>query len=230
MLKPLKESFKLYTQNIEHILLLSVTVLFPFFLIQTVVVNHMYIRVSDTPFLFIGDFVNGFYMLLFSIITQIPFIQYALSDIEGEEQCLKKAYQAFLKYGFSVFVFALCYVLIVVTGMVLFIIPGMIAAVLLFLTPYMTVMSDKPVHHAWKTAFRLGKKKFFPLLLIILLTAFVEFLIGFVVMNSIASVTASYLAIVLGQCVLNMIAFPFIVIFTTFYVRKWHNELVFQAK
>ncbi|MFC3884372.1 hypothetical protein ACFOU2_13030 [Bacillus songklensis] len=229
-MKTFKESFKLYTRNVEHIFLLSLTVLLPFFLFQTLIVNQVYIAASNTPFLFVGDITNSVYMLLFSIVTQLPFIQFALSDLEGEEGRLKKSYGIFLKYGFSMFLFGLCYVSVVLTGMLLFIIPGIIAAVLLFLTPYMTVMSGKPARQTWKVTFRLGKRKFFPIFLIVLLTALVEFMIGFVLMNMVATVTTSYLAIILSQAVVNMIIFPFVVIFTTLNVREWHDELVFQAK
>jgi hypothetical protein len=229
-MKVIKESIKLYTQKIESILLLSFTVILPFLLLHSLASNAAYISYGSTPYSFMADLLNLFMMLLFYMVIQIPFIQLVLTEMEGTERPLRQIYGVFLEYGFSLFLFGAVYAFLVLLGMSFFVIPGILAAIFLFLTPYITIFSKRTPRFSWKVSIRLGKKHFLKIFMIILLSSLFEWCVTVLLFNVILTVTTSYLAILLTQILLNMLILPFVVIVTTLLVRTWHEELVFAAK
>ena len=220
----LKASFHFYSRNVEYLMLLSFSILLPLLVVHLVVTNVVYRLYQGTPFTFYGDITNSFFMLLIFVIAQLPFIRYVWNDLEGEEKKLGPAYLTSLEQGLPVFGFALIYVLATMIGSALFILPGLAILVLLFLTPYVSVIKQKPVRKSWREALRWGKKKFFPLLGLILFISIAEWLISFVSMNGISLITKNYGAIVGSQLLISVLSFPFLVIYTTLTFQKWQGQ------
>ncbi|MBO8164393.1 MAG: hypothetical protein H0Z34_11835 [Brevibacillus sp.] len=221
---PFRESVRFYARNIEYLLLLAFAICLPFSLLHAFVTNYVYFWTAFTQTNAFGDFVNTFYMLLFFIVAQLPFIQYVQSEVEGEEKGIRRAFHTFFVHGFSVFLFGVLYVLLVLAGSLLFIIPGLIVLTLFFLTPYMIVIRNQSAWKSWQAAFQLGKRYFFPLSGLLLLISVVEWLIGFAGLFGVAMITSNYAAFLFSQIMLNLILFPFMVVLMTFYVRKWRIE------
>ncbi|UFJ39241.1 hypothetical protein LOK74_14300 [Brevibacillus humidisoli] len=222
---PFKQSVIFYARNIEYLLLLAFAIVLPFSLLHTFVTNYVYFWTVLTDTNAFGDVVNTFYMLLFFFVGQLPFVQYVQSEVEGEEKGLRRAFRTFFVHGFSVFLFGLLYVLLVLMGSLLFIVPGLIVLTLFFLTPFLVVMKDQSAWKSWQVAFQLGKRNFLPLFGLLLVMSVVEWLIGFTGLFGISMVTSNYAAFLFSQIMLNMIIYPFMVVLITFYVRKWRNDM-----
>lgn len=220
----LKETFHFYSRHIEYLLLLSFSILLPLLFVHLFVSNYVYRLYYGTPYTIFGDVCNSFFMLFILVIAQVPFIHYVWSDLEGEERKLGSAYVAFFERGLSVFGFGALYVIATLMGSALFILPGLAILVLFFLTPYVAVIKQKPASKSWKEAFRWGRKKFFPLLAIVLLISVGEWAIGLATMLGVSLITKNYGAIVGSQLLVTMLSFPFLVIYTTLTFQKWLNQ------
>ncbi|GIP41191.1 hypothetical protein J31TS4_44710 [Paenibacillus sp. J31TS4] len=223
-MKLFADGFAVYRSQFLSVILLSFTIVFPLLLFHSVLSNFVYATTSNLESSAFGDFTNAFLTLLFLVVGQLPFIQYTLSDRSGSEQPLKDSYSTFLYRGFSVYVFGLLYCLIVLTGMVALIVPGIILLVLLFLTPYISVVKEMPLRRAWRFALRFGRKYFFKLLALIALTGIIELLIELVAMIGMSYVTSEYLVILLSQILLNVFLFPLVVIVITTHVLEWKEK------
>jgi hypothetical protein len=221
-----KEGFKIYVQNIGPLLLLALTIVLPVLLLHTIYVNYIYAITVSFASTYIGDFVNSFIIIMLLVVIQIPFIQYVNSDIEGEENKLKKAYAALFKYGFSAYVFGVVYAFLSVIGLALFIIPGVLLLVFFFLTPFISVLRQESAWKTFRVAFTYGKKNFLSLFTIILLTSMSEFLISILSLYGVALITTNYLAILLTQILLNMLLLPLIVSIITLYAKSLEQGIV----
>lgn len=225
-MNPIRDSLKFYTKNVEYLLLLSITIVLPLLILHFYLMNYIYLTTnfifSDTMF---ADVVNGFFTLLFLIVAQLPFIKFVQSDLEGEDKRVKSAYMSFLKHSFSLYIFGVIYCAIVLLGFTLFIIPGLIIMVLLFLTPYISILDDKPALKSWKAAMKLAKTNFFKLGGVIALVSFIEMIIGLIALYGVSLITNNFGAATVSQILLNVIMLPLLAIMVTFCVIKWREHL-----
>jgi hypothetical protein len=198
----------------------------PILLLHTAYVNYVYAITSPFASTYIGDFVNSFLVIMLLVLVQLPFIQFVHSDMEGEEKPLKKAYIALFKHGFSVYVFGVVYAFLSVVGLAFFIIPGIVILVMFFLTPYLSVIKDQSAWKSFRLAFTYGKKNFFSLFLLILLTSMSELLISIISLYGVTLITPSYLAVLFTQILLNLILLPYIVCIITLYTKNLNHGLV----
>jgi hypothetical protein len=227
MIKSLQNSWRIYTKKFEGVLLLSLSILFPLLLINWFVLNGVYLFVFNDFTSALADFYYVFLTFIFLVIAQIPFIQFVkLYEEEGEIR-YRNIYYVFITNAFSLFVFGICLSLITSVGVMLFIIPGFIVLILLFSCPYEAILENRSVWKSVKTSVTFAKKKFFPLLLIIITISLAEMVIAWVSMYLIYSITSSLLAQVMVQMLLNLLIFPFLAIWITYFFMDWKREYQF---
>ncbi|GIN88492.1 hypothetical protein J6TS2_48780 [Heyndrickxia sporothermodurans] len=224
-MKTIIEGFSIYSRNFYSILLLSFTITLPFLIIHNIISGSVYQIASITGAEFVADFTNLFFMLLLLVIVQVPFIQLVKSDIELDEKPLRKAYGSFLNYGFTVFLFSLLFSVAVIFGLILLVVPGILVMVWFYLTPQIIIFEEKNIRGSLRVARKMGGQHFFSLLAIILLTSLIDVCAGYVGLFAISALTNSYLAIISGQMLINMIVFPFNVIVVSLFASKWKKEL-----
>ncbi|MDW2879575.1 MULTISPECIES: hypothetical protein [Bacillaceae] len=219
---PFKEAVHFYVTNIGALLLFAVSILLPLLVFHALIMNYVYavtpVINNTTPG---ADLLYGFLTLVLLTIAQIPFIKYVYDEEEGQDNPIRNAYKTLALLGFSIFVFALLYGILTIAGTLLFIIPGILIMIFLFLVPYLSVLEGKPVRKVWKASFKMGKKHFLALLFIVGGIGLLEMVITFFSQTLVFSITSSYAAHLFSQMLLNMIIFPFMVILVTFYVMKW---------
>ncbi|RNB78705.1 hypothetical protein EDM59_29115 [Brevibacillus nitrificans] len=223
-MNPMRASIHFYTRNIESLLLLSAVIVLPFLIVHNMTLNYVNFLAAITGAKIVSSFLNLFLLLLFLMVVQIPFAQFVLSDLEGEERPLRKAFRAFAEHGFAVFLFAIVYVLAVCTGILLFVIPGLILLLLFYLTPYLVVMKGKSPWQCLRTALDMGKKHFVQILGLLLLASVIEWAISLIGLYSVTFITTSFGAVFFTQMLLNVILFPFVAILFTMYTYKWSTE------
>lgn len=224
---PFKEAIQFYTKKIEYMFLFAFVVVLPTLLFHSIVMNYVYLFTpvinNATPG---ADLLYGLFTIILLTVAQIPIIRFVYNELEGHENPVADAFKTFALFGFSAFLFACVYGTLTVVGTFLFIIPGILIMLFLFLTPYLSAMDGKTTRKTWKEAFRMGKKHFFALLLIVLGISLIEMIISIFSQMFIFSITTSYGAQLISQILLNMIIFPFMVVVVTMYVIKWRNDSI----
>ncbi|MCM3079817.1 hypothetical protein [Brevibacillus invocatus] len=225
-MNPFKESVHFYTRHIESLLILSAVIVLPLLLLHNMTINYVHFLAVLTGAPVVASFYNLFLLLLFLTLVQIAFAQFVISEREGEERPLRKAFRMFFENGFSVFLFGIVYVLAVCIGLLLFVVPGVIVLILFYLTPYLTVMKQKSPWQCFRSALEMGKRHFVQILGLMILTSAIQWLISLIGMASVTFVTTSFGAIFFTQILLTVLIFPFIAVLFTMYTYKWSAESV----
>ncbi|MBP1971438.1 uncharacterized membrane protein YhaH (DUF805 family) [Virgibacillus natechei] len=96
---------------------------------------------------------------------------------------------------------------------------------LVFPIPYLSIFDEKSVWKSFKEGLRIGKKKFWKIALILVITGSIEFLFGIFVTIQLFDITSSYAAQIITQMALNLLIFPFIIILLSSYMIKWRESL-----
>ncbi|KSU57615.1 hypothetical protein AS034_21125 [[Bacillus] enclensis] len=226
----INQPLKIYFKNIESILLISFLVLLPALLFHNYVVNVCYYIATVYGVPFFGDLSNILFLLVLFTICQTPFITYTFGEINDKENKLKLSLGMFMKYGFSVFLFAILYTVLSILGLLAFVIPGILIMVFLFPLPYITVLKDQPIRKVWRTAFLLAKKHFFKLLMLLVSISLIEMLLGYAVNIGISFITQNTLAFVICNMLINLLLFPLLIIIVSANIKKWYDMADFHSE
>lgn len=218
------DSFRLYRERFLSILLLSFTIVFPVLIVHAVLVNFVYGVTAWLDGGIVGNLTNALLLLFFFVIVQVPFILFTQYEQEGSEHPLRSTYFTFTQRGFPAYLFAVVYCVVVAAGFAFLIIPGLIIMILLFLTPYVSILREKPFRQSWRIALKLGKKHFFRLFTLLVVTSLIELVIEVGIMYGMSFITTNYLAILFTQMVLNTILFPLVIIIITMHVMDWKQK------
>ncbi|MBM7588270.1 hypothetical protein JOC86_004867 [Bacillus pakistanensis] len=224
MIHSLKEATRIYTGKFEGVLLLSLTILLPLLLIDWFIINLVYMFVFNDFTSAMADFYYILLTFIFLVIAQIPFIQFVKSYETDEKVNYKKIYYVFITNAFSLFVFGVCISFVTSIGILLFILPGLIFLIFMFVAPYEAILEGKSVWKSIKTSIVFTKRRFVPLFLIILFISLTEIIIGWVSMFLIYTVTTSLLAQLAVQMLLNLLIFPFLAIWVTYFYMEWKGK------
>lgn len=223
-MNPFGESLRFYARNIESLLIISAITVFPFLLIHNIIMNYVNLITTITGFKIVSGFFNLFLLLLIMTVIQFPFAQFIQHEIAGTDRSLRKALRAFAENGFSLFLFGLVYVLSVTTGMLIFVIPGLIVLVWFYLTPFLMVTKRRSPWKIWREVMDMGKRHFFQIFGVLFLTSVIQALVSMLGLFSVTFITTSYGAVFFTQLLLNVIVFPFIAVLFSMYVQKWSSE------
>lgn len=226
----LREPFRIYSKNIESILFISLIVLLPALLFHNYIVTVSYYIATIYDNTFFGDMTNILFLLVLFTICQVPFIAFTYGEMDDDENKLKKSFAVFLKFGFSIFLFAILYTVLSILGLLTFVIPGILILVFLFPLPYISVLKDQPVRRVWRTAFLLAKKNFFKLLSLLVLISFIEMIIGYLMNIGISYITQNSLAFVICNMLINLLVFPLLIIIISVNVKRWYFMADFHSE
>ncbi|MUV39200.1 hypothetical protein JNUCC1_03073 [Lentibacillus sp. JNUCC-1] len=225
MRNPLKYTWHLYTSQFEKILLLMVLTTLPLLLLHSYTTNYIYaITPTINPVYSVADIYYALITILLFIIAQTPYVRFVFNEYIGKEPNLGNTFYVFLVNGFTVFVFALLAALVSTIGFTLFVLPGLAVLALLFPVPYISMFDEKSTWKSFKEGIRIGKKHFWKLLLVLLVTGLLEGIFGVVVVAQIFKITNSFAAQILTQMTLNLLIFPFVVMYITSLIIKWRES------
>ncbi|WP_234402320.1 hypothetical protein [Oceanobacillus damuensis] len=222
---PLQFAWELYTRKFEKILMLMLFTTLPLLIIHNFATNYMYVVTpSYSPIYSFADIYYGLLTVLLFIYAQVPYIRFVYNEYRGYENSLRNAIYHFIANGFTVFLFACIVSIFTTIGFMFFILPGFIFLALLFPIPYLSIFDDKSVWNSYKEGLRLGKKNFWKIALILIITGSIEFLFGIFITIQLFNITPSYAAQIITQMILNLLIFPFIIILLTSYIIKWRES------
>lgn len=226
MNQPLKNAWELYTGKFEQILVLMLTTTLPLLLIHSFVTNYLYaITPSYSPIYSVADIYNGFLTLLLFLYAQTPYIRYVYNEHLGKEHNLRNSIYIFLVNGFTVFVFACITALLSTIGFMLFLLPGLILLALVFPVPYISIFDEKTTWKSFKEGFRIGKKRFVKISLMLFLLGMVELLFGIFVTYQLFNITSSFAAQMITQMTINLLFFPFLIMWMASLIIKWRDQI-----
>ncbi|ALX47193.1 hypothetical protein [Lentibacillus amyloliquefaciens] len=226
MEKPLKYTWEIYTGAFEKILVLMLTTTLPLLIVHSFVTNYIYaITPSYSNVYSFADIYYGLITLLFYLYAQVPYIRFVYNEYKGIENNMRNTFYHFLVNGFTVFVFACIVSLLSTIGFMFFVLPGLIFLALVFPIPYISIFDEKSVWKSLKEGFRIGKKNFFKIMLIVMFAGLAELLFGIFVTYQLFNITSSFAAQMITQMTLNMIIYPFIIMLMTSYILKWREAL-----
>ncbi|SFD94539.1 hypothetical protein SAMN05216238_10666 [Lentibacillus persicus] len=226
MEKPLQYTWEVYTGKFEKILVLMLTTTLPLLMVHAFVTNYIYaITPSDSALYSVADIYYGLITLLLYLYAQIPYIRFVYNEYKGVEHNLRNSFYHFLVNGFTVFVYACIVSVITTIGFMFLVLPGLIFLALVFPIPYISIFDEKSVWKSLKEGFRIGKKNFFKIMLIVIMAGLAELLVGIFVTYQLFNITSSFAAQMITQMTLNIIIYPFIIMLMTSFVLKWREAL-----
>ncbi|GEL76469.1 hypothetical protein [Tenuibacillus multivorans] len=226
MENPFKNTWELYTGQFEKILVLMLTTTLPLLLAHSYVMNYIYlITPSSTGIYSVADIYYGLITLLFFLYAQVPYIRFVYNEHLGVEHNLRNTIYHFVVNGFTIFVFACLISILSTIGFALLILPGIIILSLVFPVPYISVFDEKSTWKSFKEGFRIGRKHFFKIFLLLILIGFAELLFGVFVTYQLFNITPSFAAQMITQMSLNIIIYPFVIMLMTSFILKWRNNL-----
>ncbi|GGK08658.1 hypothetical protein GCM10007063_33820 [Lentibacillus kapialis] len=226
MEKPLKYTWEIYTSKFEKVLILMLVTTLPLLMVHSFVTNYIYaITPSYSAVYSFADIYYGLITLLLYLYAQTPYIRFIYNEYKGAENSLRNSIYHFLVNGFTVFVFACIASVFTTIGFIFLILPGLIFLALVFPVPYISVFDEKSVWKSFKEGFRVGKKNFFKIMLIVMLAGLAELLFGILVTYQLFNITSSFAAQMITQMTLNIIIYPFIIMLLTSYMIKWRESL-----
>ncbi|MFS8612896.1 MAG: hypothetical protein FWJ68_15380 [Planifilum fulgidum] len=205
------------------VLILGLLLITPVYFFALIFTNYFFRYYGALDLLFIAHFFRAFLVLLALSVSQIPFIELAYRDAMGEDVRFKDGFRSILEHIFPVYIMGILYAFLSAFGGLLFIVPGILIAVWLYLFPYVAVIEKKHWWKGFKRAFRMGKKHFFQLLLIVFLFGLFEMIVEYVVLNDTLYLTTRFLVIAVVQLVLNLLFLPLFTFIITYYYIDWNG-------
>ncbi|GAB3047744.1 YciC family protein [Virgibacillus ainsalahensis] len=222
---PLRYTWKLYTGKFEKIFVLMLITTLPLLMLHSFVTNYVYtITPSFDPVYSFADIYYALLTILFYVFAQIPYIRFVYNEFKGHDHSLRNAIYQFLVSGFTIFLFSAIISIVSAIGFMFLVIPGLVLLALFFPIPYISIFDEKSIWKAYKEGVRLGKKYFFKIFLLLVITGTIEAVIGLFVVAQIYTITDSFAAQILTQMTLNLIIFPFVIMYITSSVIKWREE------
>lgn len=207
--------------HVSTLLLSLLIFVFPIQLIHMFVSTYFYRYFEFFGAPFLGDLFNGVFILMALALAQIPFIAMVKQDKQKEEIRFGTVAGTFFQHMFPVYLFSMVYVLMVVLGSFLLLIPGLIAMILFFTYPYAMILSESKGWESLKLAYWVGKENFFRVAGILLAYGVIDWLLGMIGLLITVLLTQSILVVSLVQMGLNMLILPFFVIVLSNKFLEW---------
>ncbi len=225
MENPFRYTWEIYTGRFERILLFMLFTTLPLLLIHSFSTNYIYlITPSNDPVYSFADIYYGLLTILLFIFAQIPYIRFIYNEYHDNEKSFHDSIYQLVVIGFTVFIFATIVSFVAIIGFSLFVIPGFVILALTLPIPYISVFDKKSVWKAFKEGIRLGKRHFWKILLLIVISGVLEMVVGLFITAQVFNITNSFAAQLITQIVLNLVYYPFIVMLLSSCMIKWREE------
>ena len=153
----IRDAFRLMKHRFWTVLMLGLLLITPVFFFNLIFTNYFFRYYGALDLLFIAHFFRAFLVLLGLSVSQIPFIELAFRDVMGEDIRFKDGIRSILEHVFPVYIMGILYAFLSTFGGLLFVIPGILISVWLFLFPYAAVIEKEHWWKGFKRAFRMGK-------------------------------------------------------------------------
>lgn len=218
---PVKDALQLFKEKFLLILLTILLFVVPIQLLYTLVVNYATLPFQLFHIPLWSTMIQAFFMFVVLFIIQLPFISMALQYARNEDVRLGQTVIDALKHMFPVYVLSLFIALLIVTGSLLFVIPGFVLLILFFGISYTAVIDDQTWFSGIKQSWAFGKAYFFKLSGLLFVFGIIDVLISLPVLFIVYLFTGLYIVFNLALIITNGLVFSVLFFIVTFYYLDW---------
>ncbi|SDJ02016.1 hypothetical protein [Natribacillus halophilus] len=142
-MKIVKKALQLYNQNLINVLILSVVIVLPLYMLEFL------IRVGASQYFGIhnlegvGSFVIIMTAITILILAQLPFISMSATSLVHEHVKVSDSIKVFFKYLLPVIGSTMLFIFATVAGLFIFVLPGLFLLILTVLHPYVAIVHNK---------------------------------------------------------------------------------------
>lgn len=220
---PIQEALRLFRQRFWLILFVLILYVTPIQLLYTFAVNY-----ATLPFQLFGipiwtAIIQAFFMFICLFLIQLPFISMAFQYAQNKEVRLGKTFTGALDPMFSIYIMGIFLSLLIVTGSLIFIVPGFVLMILFFGISCAAVMEEKTWWKGLKQSFLFGKEHFFKLLGWMVLFGVIDLIVSFVTYFLVYSITGLYLVLNFSLIMVNGLVFSVLFFIIAFYYYDWSD-------
>ncbi|MDZ5713677.1 hypothetical protein [Jeotgalibacillus haloalkalitolerans] len=224
--QPLKFALTFFSRTYERILLIVLFIQVPLLAAYFFIANYIYAVTPTYGSLYsAADIYNAWFMIMFFLFAQVPFLYFWHYEESGHEKPLRYAFLQTMIQSFHFFVFAVAISLLVTIGFAAFVLPGLIILGLFISAPVIAIMDQKSVWKSVRESIRLFKRNHWKIMLLMIFFSITELAVSVFAQTMIISITESFMAIVLSHLVLNTIFLPLFYLTLAVLVAKWRQEL-----
>ncbi|WP_242142085.1 MULTISPECIES: hypothetical protein [unclassified Bacillus cereus group] len=225
--KYVHEYFELYKENFQSLILLTIIVILPMYVLTEIQPIIFEVRTASDQ---IGMSVyNVFISVLFATLGAAPLV-YFLTIVDEEQRPYVKTCLFFLEYGFGFFVYVVLYSFLSAAGMLLFVLPGIVIMAALFAPPIIMCFKNEGLWKNVKFAMHVTKSNFFKILFMIIATGGIELLIKYGINLIVQAVSPYYATYVLLNLLVSMLLFPFYCCIYKVNFEKWAFTKTFKKE
>lgn len=206
-----------FVQNAVLMITLIIPLHLFLFILGNIYFSHFASQYMFTKGIMVGKLLNWVGLFL----IQVPFIRIASQELLEGFSDVKSAFISMIEHLFSIYVIGFVYSFLVNLGMVFYVIPGLIIMILFFLYPYALVIDNLTWWAGIKKAFRIGRKHFFSLLMIVLSISSVQFLVELCAMYLGMQFTNRVLVLFLIQSLIPCFFIPLLSFIVTRKYIEW---------
>lgn len=217
----IKYALSFYRQQFLKILLLILVFSIPLQLLSLLISNLFVLYYEPLGIPSLGLFLGTCVNLVMICLLQMPFIQMVVQDQIGDEVKVKTVLGATLEHGFRVYLWSLVYILMVAFGTLLFVVPGIVLAILFFILPYIVMIEKEKGWINLKMAFQIGKEKFLRIAGVLLFFGVIQWLLESGVLVGSIMWLDSFLAIVVLQMGVSALVYPLFIFLLTDMYLDW---------
>ncbi|WP_077210659.1 hypothetical protein [Bacillus dakarensis] len=224
MLAYFQEAFKLYKNNFLRVLLIGITVLLPIQLIYTILINYVAMPFQYFNLPLWTSIFQSIFMLMSVFVMFIPLISMVAQDTRTSSVKTGKLYGDTIRYAFFAYLISIPVSILITTGLLVLIVPGIILLVLLIGIPFVTVIEDERPKSVIKKSISFGKENFLSICGILLSFAAFD-VVGTYLVTFAASVLNGQMAFANWlMIILNIFVLPLFVFTIAKAYLNWNGE------
>lgn len=219
----IKEAWSLYMDHFLTILLICCTIVFPLQIASFTFSSNNFLLFGSNW----GAVVSGTIIQLFILnIMQIPFISLASKVCTYQEFKIKGIYSKFVMMLVPVCIMNVYYIISVLGGTVLFVIPGIFMVILAFIFPYVSIIEDENGMDLFKRTYRIGRSGFIDMIVIMFIFLCLNLLVWSLSSNGILwfNLETNFITFILLRLTINGLILPFFIFVVTLNYFDWQED------
>ncbi|WP_217589269.1 hypothetical protein [Lentibacillus saliphilus] len=219
----IKKALSLYLNNILVVVLVSMTIVFPLQLATYTFTSIILALLGLNT----GSIIINIIIQLFLLnMMQIPFIYIAAQAYKEEKVNLLKVYSTFVMNLVPVFIMNVYYLLCILAGLPLLILPGIFMLILFCIVPYTKVIEQKDGMAWFKQTYQIGRSGVIDILILIFMLVCFNLLVWSLFSKGLYWIDPNMKlnSILLFRLLINSMIVPFFVFVVTMNYFDWQED------
>ncbi|QQK81397.1 hypothetical protein HUG20_16765 [Salicibibacter cibi] len=219
-----KDAFRLYNQNLINVLILSVVIVLPLYILE------FFIRVGATQYFginnleVVGTFVTIVIAITILILAQLPFISMCATSLVHEKVKVSDSIKVFFKYLLPVIGSTILFIFVSIAGLFAFVLPGVFLLIMTVLHPYVAIIHNKHGRDLLRELLQWFRTSLVDVGIFVLMFISLNVFLTAILTFSTSLVTELPLAMTIMQLSVNILIIPlFVCVISIIYLNR-HQE------